>query len=281
MGISTDSYAATVGSRGEFTGCIAHLGYVLFFKENVIHKLYGDRPANFQLADTNCRGIQKGSEKSAVIVNETLYYKAVRDVCAYQASLPASISQALGGNTYANAVAGSYGGKYYISMQETNGQYSLFVYDTNRGFWHREDETQVKWFASLDGELYYIDAKDNGLYSVGGSLPAKYMDGAAGLEKDVCWSCETGDIGLNMPDAKFVSRIRLRLEVKQDAIVRVATRYPGEEWKEVARISLSQKRSVTLPILPRRCDTMRLRISGEGEARIYSLSKNIEQGSDE
>lgn len=30
-GISTDSYAATIGSDGDFTGAITHLGYVLFF----------------------------------------------------------------------------------------------------------------------------------------------------------------------------------------------------------------------------------------------------------
>ena len=34
MGISTDSYAATVGTDGQFTGAITHLGYPLFFKEN-------------------------------------------------------------------------------------------------------------------------------------------------------------------------------------------------------------------------------------------------------
>lgn len=29
-GISTDSYAATIGSDGDFTGCLSHMGYVLF-----------------------------------------------------------------------------------------------------------------------------------------------------------------------------------------------------------------------------------------------------------
>ena len=31
-GISTDSYAVTVGSDGDFTGCVSHMGYVIFFK---------------------------------------------------------------------------------------------------------------------------------------------------------------------------------------------------------------------------------------------------------
>ena len=50
MGISTDSYSATIGTPGDFTGACSHLGYVLFFKEDVIHKVYGNKPANYQVS---------------------------------------------------------------------------------------------------------------------------------------------------------------------------------------------------------------------------------------
>ncbi len=40
-GIASDSYAVSVGSDGAFTGAASCLGYLLFFKENCIHKLYG------------------------------------------------------------------------------------------------------------------------------------------------------------------------------------------------------------------------------------------------
>ena len=40
-GIASDSYAVTVGSEGGFTGAATCMGYVLFFKENTIHKIYG------------------------------------------------------------------------------------------------------------------------------------------------------------------------------------------------------------------------------------------------
>ena len=39
MGISTDSYTASIGTEGEFTGCIAQRGYPVFFKENCIHRV--------------------------------------------------------------------------------------------------------------------------------------------------------------------------------------------------------------------------------------------------
>lgn len=58
-GIASDSYAVNVGSDGPFTGAATCMGYVLFFKENCLHKLYGSRPADYQLVSVQCRGVAK------------------------------------------------------------------------------------------------------------------------------------------------------------------------------------------------------------------------------
>lgn len=280
LGIATDSYAMTVGSNGDFTGCITHLGYVLFFKEDVIHKIYGNKPANYQLTNTNCRGVERGSEKSLVIVNETLYYKSRHDVCAYNAALPSSISDALGNVQYKNAVAGAIGSKYYISMQDTDENGVLLVYDEKLGLWHKEDGVYAPYFAALGAELYFINSADNILYSVGGSL-AEYADDYAREESRLAWFFQTGDIGLDSPDNKYISKLQIRLEVGEKALVCIAVQYDQEtEWDEKYRINLGPKQSFTVPIIPRRCDTMRLRFSGHGDFRVYSITKSIEQGSD-
>ena len=112
MSLSTDSYTASCGTDGQFTGAITHLGYPLFFKENCVHKVYGNYPANYQIQTTTCRGVQKGCHKSLAIVNETLFYKSRSAVCAYDGSLPSEISSALGDVVYGNAVAGVIGNKY-------------------------------------------------------------------------------------------------------------------------------------------------------------------------
>ena len=54
-GLATDSYAVDVGSAGDFTGCCAYLGYPVFFKEEHIYKVYGSKPANFQVMDGDHR----------------------------------------------------------------------------------------------------------------------------------------------------------------------------------------------------------------------------------
>ncbi len=52
-------------------------------------------------------------------------------------------------------------------------------------------------------------------------------------------------------------------------------------WEEAGSVTGSGAlRSFLLPIVPRRCDHMRLRVSGRGEMRLYSLSRVLERGSD-
>ena len=273
-GISTDSYAASLGTDGQFTGAIAHLGYPIFFKENCMHKVYGNYPANYQIQATACRGVQKGCSKSLSIVNEVLYYKSRSSVCAYDGSLPVEMSSALGDVVYSDAVAGTLGNKYYISMKDLNGVYHLYVYDTKKGMWHREDNTQAKAFCNCRGDLYFIDADKK----------IKSILGMAETDKEtapVKWMAETGIIGTDMPDKKYISRLDVRLSVSLGTRLFFYIQYDSSgEWEYICTMAGRKLSSFSIPIRPRRCDHLRLRIEGDGEAKIYSICKTIEQGSD-
>jgi hypothetical protein len=271
-GISTDSYAATVGTDGYFTGAVTHLGYPIFFKENCMHKVYGNFPANYQIQTTTCRGVQKGCSKSLAIVNEILYYKSRSAICAYDGSLPQEISSALGDEAYGNAVAGSIGNKYYISMSDVKGVYHLFAFDTKRGLWHKEDNTQVKDFCASRGELYYIDT-DNKIKTILGSGTVE--------ESDIEWMAETGIIGAYSPDKKYLSRIDVRMLLEVGTRVYFYIEYDSTgKWEHLFTMTGMTLQSFTVPVRPRRCDHLRLRIEGDGEAKIFSICKTTEQGSE-
>ena len=277
MGISTDSYAVTVGTDGQFTGAITHLGYPIFFKENCMHKVYGNYPANYQINTTACRGVQKGSHKSLAIVNEVLYYKSRAAICAYDGSLPQEISYNLGNVEYSQAVACSHGNKYYISMHnDTNNEWNLLVYDTSLGLWHKDDNTNVYDFCSCRGELYFIDHTDEA------NVRIKTMFGSGTRETaKVKWMAETGLIGTDAPDQKYISKINVRMYAELNAIVYVYIQYDSSKvWEPVYRMAGMKLQSFTIPIRPRRCDHFKLRFEGEGVAKIYSFAKTIEQGSD-
>ena len=273
MGVSTDSYVASVGTDGQFTGAITHLGYPLFFKETCVHKVYGNYPSNYHILTTTCRGVQKGCSRSLAIVNETLYYKSRSAVCAYDGSLPMEISSALGDISYSDAVAGAIGNKYYISMRDANGQYNLFVCDTLKGMWHREDHTQALEFCNCRGDLYYIDNSDKKIKAVRGTGTPE-----TSLLK---WEAITGIIGTDSPDKKYISRLDVRLSLSYGARVIFFIQYdsvPG--WEQLFTMVGTTLKSFSVPIRPKRCDHLRLRIVGEGDAKIYSICKTIEQGSD-
>ena len=273
-GISTDSYVASVGTDGQFTGAITYLGYPLFFKENFVHKVYGNYPANYQIQTTALRGVQKGCSKSLAILNETLYYKSRLAVCAYDGSLPVEISQAFGDVSYSDAVAGVLGNKYYISMKDSE-DYHLFVYDASKGMWHREDNTQVVEFCNCQGNLYYIDYADNNIYMVREE---------SGEDKElgpIKWKAITGIIGTDSPDKKYISSLVVRIMLEFGATVRFYAEYDSNgEYEHLFTMSGKKLQSFSIPIRLKRCDHLRLKIEGQGMAKIYSICMTIEQGSE-
>ena len=273
LGVSTDSYVASVGTDGPFTGAITHMGYPLFFKEGCMHKVYGNYPATYQIQTTACRGVQRGCSRSLAIVNEVLYYKARSAVCAYDGSLPVEISSALGDVQYTAAVAGALGNKYYVSMLDTKNKHHLFVYDTVKGMWHREDNTKARAFCNCRGELYYIDGEDNKIKTVLGSGE---LDNSP-----IQWMAETGVIGTDSPDKKYISRLDVRMYLDMGARAFFYIQYDSNgAWEHIYTANGNRLRSFSAPIRPQRCDHLRLRIEGEGYANIYSICKTIEQGSD-
>ena len=273
MGISTDSYAASCGTDGQFTGAITHLGYPIFFKETCLHKVYGTQPSNFQIQTTACRGVQRGCEDSLAIVNEILYYKARSAVCSYDGSLPTEMSTALGEEVYSDAVGGAHGNKYYISMMSTDGKFHLFVYDTAKGMWHREDNTKVRAFCSCRGEMYFIDDKDGKIKTVFGSGTPE--------EEPVKWMVETGVLGTDSPDKKYISRVTFRMALEVGTRITIEAQYDSSgEWEHLSSMTGMSLRSFPISVRPRRCDHLKLRILGEGGAKIYSYAKTSEQGSD-
>lgn len=288
QGVATDSYAVTVGTPGPFTGAAVSGSAVIFFKENCLHRVYGTQPSNFTVYVDNLRGVQQGCHKSAVRVNEYLYYKSVFDVCVYADSEVAGISAALGTESYKNAVAGVCGNRLYLSMEDQEGAWQLLVYDTAAGVWTREDGTHALGFASCLTETFMLRA-DGELYAL---LPGEYnkdffMVGSdytvyaqEETDEEVSWELRTGEILRELPDHKYIGKIQLYLELDPGARAEVALRRDGGAWEKVQELSGGDQRRCTLPIYPRRCDRMEIRLTGVGHVRLVNWSKYVGYGSE-
>ena len=272
-GLSTDSYAASLGSDGPFTGAVSYLGYPMFFKETVVHKVYGRYPAAFQIQDTPCRGVQQGCHESLAIVNETLYYKSRSCVCAFDGSLPVDISRPLGREAFFNAAGGAISDKYYLSMEDSGGNWHLFVYDTSRSLWHREDDLQALSFCPCRGELSCIDGTGRNIIPMLGSGQRE--------TEQVDWMAETGNLSVTGVGMKYLSRLNLRLWLEKDAKVEIYARHEeSTPWLHLCTIFGCDLRSFTVPIRPRRADHFALRLVGQGDAKLYSMRRIVAEGSE-
>lgn len=273
-GISTDSFRASCGTDGVWTGAVTYLGYPLFFKENYVHKVYVSSGGAHQIVSMAIDGVQKGSGTSFAIVNDYLFYKSKTGINRFDGTQAVNISSDFGNEQYCDAVGGRLGGKYYVSMKDINEKWHLFVYDVKRGLWIREDNTMALYFADIDNELYYIDGDSNEL---------KTINGTEGNEEDKFpWKIVFGDIGYEYFQKKYLSRFNIRMSLEEDGWAEIYTEYDSNGiWEKRGTIKgIGMSRTFTLPIIPRRCDHIRIKIEGSGEFKLYSISKILEIGSD-
>ncbi len=275
-GIAADSYAVTVGSDGAFTGAATCMGYALFFKENTLHKLYGSKPADFQLTSLRCRGVAKNAARSLCVLNETLYYLSPDGVMAWDGSIPVKVSGALDASRLAhaqNAVGGALDGRYYLHVsRDGGGQARLLVYDTERGLWSEEDV--CSWdMASTGGQLYLWDGQ-----ALWAADPDREPDWKStdGVEKKIRFEVTTGDIGLDGAEDRYLSRLTLRLDAVCSSTVEVSVSYDGGSWEPAAEITAEKPHgSYDLSFAPRRHGTLRLRLKGTGQITLRSIAKTM------
>lgn len=286
MGVASDSYAVSVGSDGEFTGAISYKGYVLFFKENCVHKIYGSNPP-FTVNTNYIRGVQKGSEKSLVSVNETLYYKSSNGVVMYDGGLPISIFDNFSDDYYFNAVAGNFKNKYYVCMTDKNNKRFLFTFDELKNIWHKEDEINIKEFISHNSNLYFIaedDNKNKKIYLADSKNKyGNFLGTLSGynIENDFLWNFETGLWGLNLPNKKYYSNINIRAVVVENSSFSIFFQYnSNNNWIKKGEFNFEKTGSINIPFITPRCDHLKIKIEGKGDIKILSISRKIEKGSE-
>ena len=270
-GTIDDSFFVDVGSDGPFTGAAAHRGNPYFFKADCVHRIYGDRPGNFQTQMTACDGVKPGCFGSLAESNGMLYYVGVNGVEAFD-SLPENVGAALGPENLNDAAAGQAGGKYYLSARHGDGSWSLYALDGEHGVWHRQDDSHALAFAELNGEMYMLLA--NGLLCA--------LNGTAGETEpgDVTWYAETAVMGYEYPDRRYMNRFLLRMKLGRNAECSVFVQYDSDGlWHFKGTVQGADRlKTYLLPVIPRRCEHFRVRMEGRGEVQLYGMAREWTMG---
>ena len=277
-GLSSDAYAVTPGAAGNFTGGISYKGFAILFKEFRIYKVYGSIPSSFKAVDSASVGIGEGNGESIAVAGEIMFYLSNNGIMAYSGGIPQLVGGSLGMEHFRNAVGGSDGLKYYVSMQDEDGCWWLYVYDTQTGLWHKEDQQHITHFARCDGNLYFLNEAGEIWITGDAANPPE----EAVREENVEWMVEFADFTEEDPNKKTVSKLQLRVELDEGASLEIWMQFDSDGiWHPVKNTTEEgPKRSYYLPIIPRRCDHYRLKLTGCGGCRIYSLVREYKTGSE-
>ena len=270
QGLLKDSYAVEVGSDGDFTGCAKYPSHLLFFKENYIHKLYGNKPSLYSIVDAECYALEKGSHRSIQIVNEVVFYKSRLGIMAYTGGSPELISSNFGTKRYEITVAGTDRIKYYASMKYGD-TYDMMVYDLNKSLWHKEDNVHAKCFAYINGELIYIDDATEKLVSINPST--------ADESDQITWRAVFG-FDEYLEDKKIYSKIKMRLKLEDGSDLTISINTDEKGWVPISHIYAEAARAVYIPIIPQRCNKFQIRLEGIGFCLIESMVREYTVGSE-
>ncbi len=284
MGVSTDSYAVTVGSEGPFTGAAVYNKCPVFFKENCIHMIYGSAPSSYQIVTINCEGVEKGQGESVCTSDNVLYYKGPTGFFAFAGSLPQKISRPLGVIKTGKVIGAGVGDKVYFACGDESKW--IYVYDTYYQLWHKEDNLNIKAF-SRDGHILYMltQTEDkSSIVSVTDEADISIVvddERFPVLEKDVTWAVESVDIGYSDVNMKHIRKIVIRAQLSEESSFKVLLSCDGKPFRKVGEtVRREGVHTNSVSFTPERCEFFRYRIEGKGEVKIVSVSKTMRQGSD-
>lgn len=274
-GISTDSWTVDTGTAGAFTGCISFGGYPVFFKQDRIFRLYGNRATNFEAVGSEGPGVRIGAARSLAVVGSALYYLSADGFMQYTGGYPQKIDDALNAR-YKTAVGGGDRLKYYVSTKALDETFTeLLVYDPRRRIWCKEDNLSAEQMAYC-----------RGLYAQEGHGKLTIL----GVPDDVPASAETevllvggqiefGDWDYSSFDSKYPTKLWLRIEGSAMAAGFVDVSYDGGDFQRVGQFAAGgQKRSFYLPMPISRCDHFRLRITGSDQWTLRAIEQELYAG---
>lgn len=158
------------------------------------------------------------------------------------------------------------------------------MYDTKHETWWKEDSVDALGFGTVDDELFYIDEVANTLVAVRGTVGDE--------EPDLEWAAEfdlfgtnyrsggLGDSPVRIRNSKYLSLFKIRASLAKGAYMRLWIKYDEKIYEFIGERRGQDLRTFVLPVIPKRCDHIRFKITGKGDVQVYDISRIMEVGGD-
>ena len=193
---------------------------------------------------------------------------------AYTGGVPELISEKLGNRRYSDAVACCDGETYYISMKQGD-TWNFFAYDVMRNIWLREDDTHAYDMTYHDGKVYFFAD-----YNEKAEKAIYYIDKTAD-RNDIEWGATFCTFHETINEKKGYSKFHLRMDMSESSWIAVDIKTDNDiKWREVYKTHNEKAKTVSVPIIPTRCDSIDIRIRGRGKCTIKAFIREFTVGSD-
>ena len=264
-GLSTDSYALETAGGGAFTGCAPYSSHIVFFKENMACKLYGTRPANYQLMTVHIPGVRRGCAGTLWNDSEDLYYLGAMGLYAYAGGVPELLSDRLGPIEGSAACGCVWMGRYYLSAV-VGGRPGICTYDIRRRVWLPwENDTQAVGFGETGGQMRLL-TRDGRLL---------LLDAGSGGEE---WSAELRPFRDGTGRSSRCTSVVIDAQASPGAWFALDWAAGEGAWQQAALFDGRRQGLRTVRLPPNRGSGLRLRLRGCGDCRIRAVERRLSVG---
>ncbi len=259
-------FTCEVDTRAEFTGICAYNGNILAFKENCIHKIYGDQPDNYTIVTIDAPGLEKGAKNTLITLNGALYYKGINGIYEYTSGMPRLISEPLGNIQYKAKYAASDGICYYIALEHDNVT-KLYCYNPVYKTWHTED---------LSTNTEYIYGYENSIYLAADGVILTTDKSCELYEYDVMWDFKL-KFDENTYNRKCYTRLKLNYSLSKDAYFYVYIYYDNELVKKYAFSDFTpdENGQAFVPLPHRGCKDITIMFKGCSDFKLKNLTREF------
>ena len=285
-GLATDSYAVTIADEGKFTGAVTYNDMPYFFKDNKAYVIMGTKPKNYELQMMECRGVQDGAYNTIAQKDGYIYYKSNEGVERFNGNTTQSLTTNLDLKGYKGFMGEVCSDKYFVTLGKTKQTTRLYVFDITKGMWHIEEQIGGEDLINLNQNLYvvYDNYKKEDLIKVYGKsveTPTWITNVTPTYDKPK-WSITSGEFNGQSQLNKHIEKFMFELKLDEGSDLSISFSYnDSDEWERVFRSKNSHvKKLITVPIQPKRCERLRYKIEGKGKCKIYSITMQIEIGSE-
>ena len=257
--------------KSDFTACTTYKNHAIFFTSDEMFEFYGSDPTQFDLvkiADVGCI-----NRKALCEVDGELYFVSKEGIMKYSGSVPVKVSDELCNIPNGTETALSGAGRTLYVKFDGERECSLYSYNTEIRIWTREDDCAVVDLTNYVGHAYL--ATETELFK---------------LAVDVCEDGENNDgayfpwefiLQENHNYCPYKKRsVRLDFYLKQPFTnkISVYAAYDGGDFSLVQTVSNKKNGVVSVLMRPRAYDSIKIKVSGKGQADIHYLTHTFSLG---